>query len=143
MTSYIAPIFPILRCTRFLTMCQDDSPPLYDFFSLEVLPLTNSFIFFIFLGCFVIPTPLLKTANIIDMLYSHDLKYCIIFHILGCARFLIIVRRAITPSKNFFFCFLDSIISNKLVRIFYIYEGWLVIPTPLLKNANITDTLLS
>ena len=53
-------------------------------------------------------------------------------------------RMTPTPQKTFFFFFLFlASITRPFVFFLYLWGGWLVMPTPLAKTANIADTSFS
>ena len=114
-------------------------PPRKVFFS-TVLLLIGSFIFVVI----VVDHPYAIAQNCKYRWYATLMTSEIvpILIILGCTRFLIMCQDD-TPTPDFFL-FLDSIASNKLIHTFINFwgGGWLVIPTLLLKPANIVDMLL-
>ena len=110
----------------------------------RALLLTNSFIFFYnYEGWLMILTPLLKTENIANTLLSWSQKFYL--YLLFCAvhGFKPCAKRASHPLEFFFFAFsIVLLLTGSSIFILYFWRWW-IIPTPLLKTANIADTLLS
>ena len=86
------------------------------------------------------PTPLVKTTNIADTSLSDSFGSCTYICCFRSWTFFIYVSGHPTPQKIFFFSIVVLLTSP---FILYIYDVWLVMPTHLVKTANIADTSLS
>ena len=76
-----------------------------------------------------------------EIVANYGVRYCTYICYFGLRMVFNHVPDDTTPHKTFFLFSIILPLTSSF--IFFFFEGWLIIPTPLQKTANIADTLLS